>query len=355
MKCHFMSIDKKYVMSVVVVAFLLCFIIFFFLWKGLYKNKVQQSQTLLPASSVSDQNYHTNASISANGQNKSGDQTQSQPITIQYLSKELTERIQGAHSKESLSGKDQTPTITPSPEPTVLGVSGRGLSDGEIFNKLWPNSYRQYLDNLQNMMVQDKFITPEGKIVLVDSDSKVFIVLNKIVDYAVFKKWISPENALTLKDGATNVLPSIIAVERANMKAGIYQKQTMLPGDQHFDNTPSTKYRIFKNILDGLAYVLGAIPNANAQLTGIGSTAAVPGVGGDCYKNFLDGNPIIGFNGWDFCCNCGLICTPFGCAFVSDCGPGGSACDLPLGCLNLICGAWPNSIWDPQTGICGCG
>jgi hypothetical protein len=85
-----------------------------------------------------------------------------------------------------------------------------------------------------------------------------------------------------------------------------------------------------------------------------------------CYK---DWDPSGAIPGWNVpgivCCNCGLkkIPVPPFLIFVPVCdlpvSKGGlpitPICDIPLGCLNLTCGWMPNAIWDPLTGICGCG
>ncbi len=58
-------------------------------------------------------------------------------------------------------------------------------------------------------------------------------------------------------------------------------------------------------------------------------------------------------------CNGGVIFSPLGPVPTPDCGPRGAACEPPIGaptgCLNLICAAHNNALWDPVTKTCGCG
>ena len=226
------------------------------------------------------------------------------------------------------------------------------LSEDQIFDILWPESYRDALIMLQDLMVKDGFMPESQKISQMKSDQHIYAALIKIADYAVKQGWVESVDFDKLRAGIEE-LERTIFVERANLRTtGKVSSDILLPGGQRIDKTPASKQSFFSMIIDGLKYSLTA-NTANAQFLGWHT------LGADCYKDLAPRYPVPGPNLWAFCCNCGFFCTPLGCTFLPDCGPFSVACDVPLGCLNLMCKAWPNAIWDdfsyPGTGICGCG
>ena len=228
------------------------------------------------------------------------------------------------------------------------------LSEEQIFDTLWPQSYRDALITLQDIMIRDGFMTELEKRSVITSDEQVYATLLTIADYALKQGWVESADFDQLRMGIQE-LERIIAGERANLRmSGKVSASVLLPGGQRINNTPQVKQDFFSMIIDGLKYSLTA-QEANAQIPGVPGWHTTP----DCYKD-LAPNPLPGVSLWAFCCNCGLLCTPLGCAFIPDCGPFSAFCNVPLGCLNLMCLAWPNAEWDAfwnplGTGICGCG
>jgi len=223
------------------------------------------------------------------------------------------------------------------------------LSEEQIFERLWPQSYRNSLVMLQGLMVKDGFILESEQVLHITSDQQIYPILQKIVDYAELQKWVVPEDAKKLRRGIGELERTIIT-ERNILRASGAMSNAVLPGGQRIDKTPMSKQSFFSAIIDGLKYSL-AVNAANAQSSGGGSWVTSP----DCYKDLSPNNPVPGVNLWAFCCNCGCKYVYYTCVFVPDCGPNSTYCDVPFGCLNLVCGGWPNAIWDPATGICGCG
>ena len=156
------------------------------------------------------------------------------------------------------------------------------------------------------------------------------------------------DDAVRMRKYITEVLPQDIEGERNALRLGGAQTIKVLPGDHQafaeWDN--GVKY-VVNDMLDGLKYIF----TTNYAEAGWF-------VSPDCYKDNAPDYTVPGFNGFTFCCDCGLNweCGPDGCICVFElhCGP--SFCDCEnFGCLNGQCGAWPNAIWDPATGTCGCG
>ncbi len=215
------------------------------------------------------------------------------------------------------------------------------ISDTEVFNKLWPQEYRLSLRPIEDQMVKEGFITEEKKNPMAD-DKNMFAFYRTMLDYAKSKGWVKEDRYQSLRHGIDEVFPSIIRQERANLKrTGVTGE--VLPKDQKL-SAKKPFSQTANDILDGLRYVFSFAEPANA--------AWFRDV--DCYKDDNPLYPIPGPNLWAFCCNCGMLCTYY-CVFLEDCGPEGAYCNRPLGCLNLACRAWPNAIWDPLTGVCGCG
>jgi len=253
--------------------------------------------------------------------------------------------------------------------------SQKTLTDEEVFVRLWPETYRNALVGIQNVIIKDGIITgniretaltpdigpedseplanwsiPDGeKITVFKSDADIYRANLLILYYAFKNGYITETEYNNFKKGITELLPKIVEIEKAYIRqGGTGSQSSVLPGYQSLSSDNSSIEFLFKNIFEGLKYVFYVAEPANAAWIR----------GGDCYKDDAPypGAPPLGYNGATFCCNCGFVhrsrCRW---SFRFDCGTGGSACDIQLGCLNRICGGTPNAIWDPSSGLCGCG
>lgn len=228
------------------------------------------------------------------------------------------------------------------------------LSDSEIFEKMWPSVYRSDLRKFEEFMMQDGFINSSERSPML-SDEDMFDFYKTMLNYAHSKQWVSEENYHNLLRGVTEILPNVLGLEKAILRGERGGSSFLLPGGQRMAQDKSDT--LVSNIIEGLKYVFSFAEPANA--------AWYRDI--DCYKDDIFPYPIPGPNLYSFCCNCGFYFVPAGTKCVpiyeSDCGEFNETCiekskcapPLPLGCLNLACAAWPNAIWDPLTGICGCG
>lgn len=182
------------------------------------------------------------------------------------------------------------------------------LTDEEWFKIAYPDYYIVYLEQMQDWMIRDGFLKEPEKIEFT-SEEKINPFLHKVVDFVLKKGYITETDAKNFRYGLDVVLPDLQKKER---------------------NLWQEKISAFLFKIMNIAYA------QEEDCFQIGATSPEPG-----------------WNGWDECCNCGLICTIFGCIYVPDCGPSGVGCNVQLGCLNLIC-SYQAAIWDPMTGICGC-
>ncbi|MBI4032213.1 hypothetical protein HY374_00735 [Candidatus Berkelbacteria bacterium] len=174
------------------------------------------------------------------------------------------------------------------------------------------------------------------------TDGDVYGSLQMITKAARDQNWISAEEYQRFERGFREILPELIRQEREALRRG-GELQLYLPRDQVFALRHQPRDAAGE-LLDGLRYIFMLARPAEAGWN----------VFPDCYKDDDPGNRTPGFNAGSFCCNCGLRCGKF-CVFIFDCGQNGQNCDVQLGCLNAVCQAHPNAIWDPGSGICGCG
>lgn len=221
------------------------------------------------------------------------------------------------------------------------------LSDEEYFREFYPQTYIVYLDTLQEAMLKDAFIDESEKTVF-KTEEDTFKLFFRFIDYLAVKGQINEEQKKNFKEGVDVALRGFNKMERLMVEQTILERRSAL---REFLE------HIF-GVLMSEAYACGintGYPDCYVGITqGAGEYGEVTDTQTDLqfgeYGEVLN----MGFNGWSYCCNCGLWCG-YGCTYVYDCGPSGAACNSGwYGCLNGIC-QYGNAIWDQMSGICGCG
>lgn len=245
------------------------------------------------------------------------------------------------------SGPNAKPNNVPVPD------NKRIWTQQELFDLTWKPEYRNYLIVIQDIMIKDGFMSPSEKNTALDSDAAIYAVLNNLFNYAFSKGWVPAEDIPKIKQGLAE-LPQRVDADRRALQGGA-TSSVVLPGSQKLVLSHLNTRSFFDDLINGFKYVL-SIPDTYAQIPGVSGWHTTP----DCYKDLNPLYAVPGFNLEAFCCNCGWFCTPYGCTFFPDCGGYSWRCNVPAGCLNLICLGWPNAIWDSPTnalgiGTCGCG
>lgn len=237
------------------------------------------------------------------------------------------------------------------------------LSEKEIFSRIWPNFYIDYLWTMEGVMRDFGFIR-ESETFSFHSDDDIYAFLLLIVDFMEHEQFIDSRTAIDFRSGILEVLAPLIAAEKNALRGGKESSTDYFPTGAKIDffkDKNISRRELFMGFAESLKYIITFSKPAHAQFGGFFNPASNfdPTGSTDCYK---DQNPFFlvpGVNLWNGCCNCGLNCSTGGCVFMPSCGPTGtaffSACDVPLGCLNLTCAGFPNAIWNPLLGICGCG
>jgi hypothetical protein len=234
-----------------------------------------------------------------------------------------------AEAKESVENSAGNGfVLSQTPFPSILLPSAsllpRRLSDEEYFVKFYGVDFINNLNHLQNELIA-KGLLPASKMVILRTENDLYRFLNNQVDFMEERKYISPERAKNLRNGFNVVLPELHRMERPFME---------------------------KRIL-GLSALKIYIAKLAASFIREAYAQAYVNDGVDCYNQIPTVNPG-GFNGGSTCCNCGIVFRHGHAHYMEDCGFNGVLCDVQMGCLNEVCNGRP-AIWDPMTGICGCG
>ncbi len=247
---------------------------------------------------------------------------------------------------EQFSALSKSPVLSPEQAlPAKATGTKRLLSDEEWFKITYPDSYLEYLATIEQAMRDEGFISESEKFEFT-SDEKIRSFLHKTIDFFLEQGFIDKMQADNFRQGIDVVLPDL-------------QKQ---------------EKRLWEEKLNALLLKFVKIAYAQYPL--------------DCFRI---GPPLPGgVNLWAPCCDCGynIVGRRGSLVYIDHCsrvaadigaeidiyspfydpvtnamytGAGGAStglCAINLGCLNEICrlrGTFLPAIWDPMTGICGCG
>ncbi len=228
-------------------------------------------------------------------------------------------------------GTVRTPPARDTPQntlPKILGGETRQSAAAKTeatFHTLYPIYFTESLKDLQDLVSKNS--PAETTHFSFSSEPEIVSFLGTFINF-------SEERELISGDEAEKLHTSLIA--GAFKQAKDSEKATLGVTAQ-----PSSDFFAWiKNITTAILP-----PKAYAALW---STLPL------CYKNTGPAAP--GVTLFATSCNAGFHATPNHPPIpVADCGPESARCTIPTGCLNLVCKASPNAIWDPRTGICGCG
>lgn len=214
-----------------------------------------------------------------------------------------------------------------------------------IAENLFP---KKYLNSLY--AIQDGFVTAgwiqESEKTTFDSEKNVLDFLKTGVEIFIKQGvYKNPQDIERARTAVNVIFPQLWAAERDS-----YRQRASLPWNFQKNKSQETFYASKKqSILDGF---LSAIipPTQFAEAVGADGRddfVTIP----DCWKSKIPQIGTGGTNLYAFCCNCGLFCS-YGCTFYWDCGEHSSSCNVPLGCLNQVCGPADayNAIFDGPPG-----
>lgn len=172
-------------------------------------------------------------------------------------------------------------------------------------NEILPSYYLNYTNYLVEKFKEENLIPKEEKITFLKTGD-VFNFLENSFDYFVELGAIPKDNYSNLRYGLTYIWPRTLEMEF---------------GSPAYNNNYSDDNFSDANIVKIISFLFKKIQVKNVFAQ-------------DCYRS---GAPMPGgANLWAPCCDC-------------YCG------HSPCGCLNAVCSYGNAAIWDPMTGICGCG
>lgn len=203
------------------------------------------------------------------------------------------------------------------------------VSEEELFERLYPESYRTFLTKLQDNLIKGGYLKESQKRVFTSQEAIVSF-LEDAMSYWIAIGVISEERAQMYKEALRGQFLEIKAQETEVLREKIREEKKE---EQEKNNAQSLRMDVMKyvhvqtiypnqkNVFKELTSAIESMiaPRANAQA--------------DCFREGAP-NGITGSNLWAPCCDC-------------NCG------NSPCGCLNAVCQGVP-AIWDPLTGICGC-
>ena len=186
------------------------------------------------------------------------------------------------------------------------------------FRKLYPTYYLETLKDWQNFVLRTD--AAHSTSFAFQNEGEVSAFLGGFIDYNERAGLIQKESAHALHAGLTGAFKEAKEREAAHV--------SFAPESEHF--VWLKKLLAYLLPEKAFAIIWNTFPQCykNTGPAGPGTTLFAP----TCNGGFsVDGIPI------------------------PDCGPGGVACVVPAGCLNAVCAGRPNAIFDPTTGMCGCG
>ena len=205
--------------------------------------------------------------------------------------------------------------------------AGKALAPEQIFSMLSTESYIHALNDLQDNLIKENRMSADERISL-DSHEHVVALLVTSLDYLKDNNIINPEDYAQFKDALPQYHLGLKRLEEQTAKPASEKSSfpTAYHSPTHTSLTPpilelARNVSLFNGLSMGFKMIFG-IQGASAQ-------------GADCYRS--GGIPLVpGPNLWAPCCDCDVD-------------------GYPVGCLNLMCAEWPAAIYDPETGVCGCG
>lgn len=239
---------------------------------------------------------------------------------------------------------------------SIAGVQAPSAVSDDSLPLLFPETYIIYVTTIRDLM-RERGVLGQDEFAAFATNNDVLSFLPRILNFAAGEGWITQTQAENYKQ---NLAPGFAAMKAEYLQfrsSSATAKKLASICSAPIENESSRRIaEIFEKYFFSWikeAAVLAKIPIAEAF---------VP----LCYKDWDPSGIIPGYNVPGIvCCNCGLKRVPFPpfLIFVPICDspisvggfPITPLCDIPLGCLNLVCGWMPNAIWDPLTSICGCG
>lgn len=219
----------------------------------------------------------------------------------------------------SAENNKEAATIVPLATSSEIILS---LTDKE-FHSLYPDTFIKSLIEAQELFI--KVTDPDYKPLLeIKTDAQVRFIEEKLVDSFLLAEMITKEDAEKYINTIRVTLPQLQIKELESAKSSVLiQSSILLPSVVSFAQQP-LKGLFLAELMDKLLWIL--LPEAQAKACG--ACFSWP----DCFQV---GSPLpYGFNLWMPFCYC-------------------TGCYWAQGCLSYCTSM--SAIWDPASGICGCG
>ncbi len=221
--------------------------------------------------------------------------------------------------------------------------SAKKKEDAAVAENLFPKYYTTALVKMQDAFIKAGWMSEDARTPL-DSEEHVFAALRLSVDVAAKNSVYKTEaEAKAARHAVEVIFPAMWESERELYR--LQKKSALKFFKGNMLGLGDSKDRLVeysRRKQDFLARFFNAIAPKEALAQVSGTWSAAP----TCYKALNPQNTLRGSNlPWPLCCNCGLFCS-YGCTYYQDCLINSVLCNVPLGCLNLVCDGFWNAIWD---------
>lgn len=209
--------------------------------------------------------------------------------------------------------------------------------DEEVFHILNPPAYVKLWSTLQDDLIAQNWMNENERIPL-DSEEHIIAFIIKSLDYSLEEEGITPHEYTVFKEILPGYYLNLKQWEAKNLRYTLEQERKK----QSFSETSHLSHIFPYSSPHGL-------PSQSPSHIFIGQVSLTDSIrtlsefifkpkpafaqGPVCFRTSGVAGPV-GFNSW------APRCTRRGKVY---------------GCLTDVCAGWPNALWDPMTGICGCG
>lgn len=242
---------------------------------------------------------------------------------------------------DSFLSKSERTLASPAPIPNQIirpspaaDIKNQQL-DEEVFRILNPKAFLDVIVELQDILVQNHYIKDSERIAFTSEENNVHFFL-QFIDYLYAEKVLTAEDYQRFKTVLPGYYLNLRRWEAENLRNTLKKKSAQKNAYQSPLSIIGTPYMLYLAQEIGLTKIIkitSHVLNPRTYIETACAASCTPPPGPDCFQV---GPPApVGYNVFAPCCSC--------------CVKG-----VPIGCLNLYC-AGKSAIWDPMTGICGCG
>jgi hypothetical protein len=256
------------------------------------------------------------------------------------FNRELIEILNTFEAIEKLPDIVVPPPPPPSPSPPTVPTD----DDERVREFALHPEYRRSVEEVEKTLAKVGFITEDEMITDLTSVENIQVQQHRFIDFLASRPedkyfYNNPANVASAHASIDKDIPKAVLA-----RADYFRSLTRAKQDRVLAGLPPEKESLFARAVNFFSP-----ESADAQIYGVWDSITF------CYKTIsvgiLPGVAIPWYN-----CNSGWFIAGYVETYYYDCLPYSVLCNLPLGCLNLVCYTKQNALADIPTGtyMCGC-